>query len=580
MSAQAQHRLFPSFAGVALADILANGAAIIIMLIVITTMIKHEQEEKRAEQVEDVSVLLSRDIATSVVMNALPTNPSARLHDYVNSPLDRNPVHSIMPIIELHTDYLRNYYTGERITRDELLLRDNAFDRYIKSLNRRQLLRMRVDVYSIRLFYIVMSILKDYKHRPNHWHFIGYPEGGGSGVPGSGERWSADKDKARLTDAEMKMQAPGEGRNGAEQQDSDARDGDAHGIPQQTELNPQPGGIENYPYDDLAFKNGGVEKQEAPKDLPGSISEPAGERERISNELFNALAQMMSQDLSGRNNRTQTRLSRFRSARAIDDEQQQQNRPGTGQEQEPLKIHDLRALLPALFEFMRQIQAEADAGSATRLAEYDFRKDVLPLLQAAQRVKPDARLNALFDRLNASLSAVPGDTDAPIRVVQTTDSRERESALAVKINERVQTAALVGNEAQERRDDLPGEVRPTLHFGLYPAIYQGLRAPVKKDALVLMPPGQNAPGEFRWRVVTMVSPAADDFMTAFVYSALDEDGQLLIASDENALSISDFRVTTNYPVLPFRNERWLMMIYGIPALLIALGVLRRVRKPA
>jgi len=101
--------LLPGFAGIALADILANSVAMIIILIVLTMMIKHEQEQARISEVEDISVLLSRDLATSVVMNGLPTSKPARLHDYVNSPMDANPHPSIMPIIELHSNYIQDY---------------------------------------------------------------------------------------------------------------------------------------------------------------------------------------------------------------------------------------------------------------------------------------------------------------------------------------------------------------------------------------------------------------------------------------------------------------------------------------
>ncbi len=564
MSVRAQHRLFPSFAGVALADILANGVAIIIMMIVITIMIKHQQEEKRLEQVEDVAVLLSRDLATSVVMNALPTSPPARLHDYRASPLDRDPQHAIMPIIELHRDHVRNYYTGGNITRDELLLQDNALDRYIKSLTPQQLVRLRIDIYSIRLFYIVMAILKDYNHRPNHWHFVGYPESGGA----AGSGWLAGKGGRSFAEKETPARRPGDGEPGDSKEMSDARRGISLGVPQNTALDLRPGGTENYPYDDLAFQNDGAQQQEAPLDLPGSVSEPANEREQASDELFKALAQTMMEGLSGNGAQPQTRISRFRSARAVGDEQQQNELEAL------LKIANLRQLLPALFAFMREIQAEADAGGATRLAEYDFHRDILPRLHTT----PQA--SALFDELGALLDTTPQDTDAPVAAAQKTDARLRTNALAVPVNQRVQAVALVGNEAQEQRDDLPGEVRPTLHFSLYPAIYRGLRSPLKKDTLVLMPPEQNTPNEFRWRVVTLVSPAVDDFMTAFVYAALDDDGQLLLASEENALNIFDYRVTTTYPTLPFRNERWLLLLYGIPALLIALGVLRRTKKAA
>ncbi len=585
MSAQAaQRRLFPGFAGVALADILANGVAILIMLIVITIMIKHQQEEKRLEQVEDVSVLLSRDLATSVVMNALPTSPPARLHNYKKSPLDRNPTHAQMPVIELHTDFIRNYYTGETISRDELLRHDNALDRYVKKLNRTQLTRMRVDIYDIRLFYITMSIFKDYSHRPNHWHFIGYPEGGDSESDGG---WGDGKGEKLFSEKEPPVRKPGEGRGndvggseGARETD-DARSGISRGIPQNTTLDERPGGLDNYPYDDLAFQSGGPEKQEAPKDLPGSISEPANEREQTSDDFFNTLAQMMAQGLSNQSGQPQTRLSRFRSARAVKGAQEGMPGEDDGDPQHPLlKISNLRLMLPALFEFMRRIQAEADAGGASRLAEYDFRRDILPLLQQIPQSSGNARISKLLDELGAALSVEPPDTDAPLSVTQKTDRAMYANALAVPVNRRMNAAVLVGNEAQDQRDDLPGEVVPTLHFGLYPAIYRGLRAPLKKDALVLIPPDQNAPHAFRWRVVTVVSPAADDFMTAFVYAALDDDGQLLLASEENALNISDYRVMTNYPTLPFRNERWLLLLYGIPALLIALGVLHRSKKAA
>ena len=79
--------MFPAFAGVALADILANSVAIVIIMIVVTLMARYEEEQDKLEQAEDVAVLLSRELASSFVMNALPTSPPAQLHDYVTSPL-------------------------------------------------------------------------------------------------------------------------------------------------------------------------------------------------------------------------------------------------------------------------------------------------------------------------------------------------------------------------------------------------------------------------------------------------------------------------------------------------------------
>ena len=580
MIAQTQHRLFSNFAGVALADILANGVAIIILMIVITVMIKHEQEEERLEQVEDVSILLSRDLASSVVMNALPTSPPARLHHYKADVLDRNPTHTMMPIIELHTNYIRNYYTGEKIMRNNLLMQNNEFDQYLKKLSARQLPNIRIDIYSIRLFYIVMSILKDYGHLPKHWHFLGYPE---SGHDSLGSDRAINKNENLFKEKETLAQKinPGTGDSKQSEEANGTRGDKNYGIPQETVFDTQAASLENYPYDDLAFQNDSPQKQEAPDDLPGSISAPTNEKSQISDNFFNALAQMMMEDASGKRQQQQTRTSRFRSARAVSENQQQQNKGSSGEQEQPqVNAGTLRLMLPALFEFMRQIQTEADEGGATRLAEYNFKRDILPLLQKMSTNNTNMQQNQLFDRLNNLLSYTPEDTDAPIKISQDTNALLYSNALAVPINQRLSTAVLVGNDAQDKQDELPEEMRPTLHFGLYPAIYRGLRTPLKKDTLVLMPPQQDAPHEFRWRVVTMVSPAVDDFMTAFIYAAFDNKGQLLLAAEENSLNMAGYHVATNYPIMPLRNERWLLLIYGIPALLFTLGVLRRSRKTA
>ena len=581
MSTRVQHRLFPGFAGVALADILANSVAIILLMVVITMMIKHEQEEMHLEQIEDMSVLLSRNIATSVVMNALPTSPPARLHDYDTSPLDRNPSHRIMPIIEIHGDYVRNYYNGKTFSRDELLLQNNAFDKYLKRLDRTQRNYLRMDIYDIRLFYIVMSILKDYDARPKHWHFIGYPSAadgtGGDGGEGtnqaSGETRLADEDahEAGEQTGDGKSDQPGgETRQGQE--------GEHAGVPQNVRLDSNAGGLENYPYDDLAYESGSPQRQELPEDLPGSLDTPADEWTKISDSVFEALAQMMTEGAQG--GQPQTRVSRFRSARASGNDDLPSDLRGgdPGKQTWQLEGGSMRQLLPALFEFMRQVQEEADAGGATRLAEYNFLRDILPLLEQRRVNNPPPYLKHLFDRLSALLQTTPEDTDAAPTVAQKTDPALRAGVLSVPLNDRIATVTLTGNELQKKHDGLPAEATVSLHFGLYPTIYQGVRAPLSKDALLLMHPQQEAPDTFRWRVVTLVSPAVDDFMTAFVYSALDDEGRLLIALEENALDIDNYRVATNYPVSRFRNERWLLTIYGIPALLLALGVLRRSRK--
>ena len=213
-------------------------------------------------------------------MNALPTSPPARLHDYENSPLDRNPSHRIMPIIEIHANHIRNYHTGKTYSRDELLLHNNAFDKYLKKLNNIQRSYLRMDIYDIRLFYIVMSILKDYDARPKHWHFIGYSgaadDDGSDGGSGNADQ---TRDEAQDTDEdtdEAGQQAgngePGQPKEGTQQ----GRGRDQQGIPQNVSLDSNESGLENYPYDDLAYESGIPQQQKSLEDLPGSSGRTGG----------------------------------------------------------------------------------------------------------------------------------------------------------------------------------------------------------------------------------------------------------------------------------------------------------------
>ena len=168
---KAAHQL-PSFSCIALADILANGVAVLLIMIVINLQVQKASNEALSERLDDVASVLSRDIAKKMVKNALPTSPPARLHDYTRSPIDRFPKEYIMPVLMLTEAGVKHFYSGELWSRGALLSSNNQLDAYLRSLTNNQKKQVRVDVYSIKHFYLLMSILKDHDIQIRHWHFL------------------------------------------------------------------------------------------------------------------------------------------------------------------------------------------------------------------------------------------------------------------------------------------------------------------------------------------------------------------------------------------------------------------------
>lgn len=162
----------PSFSGIALADILANGASILILLIIVHLSIKTEIVEQAQQQTETISSLLSREEIQSLIMNALPASPPAILHDYEKSFIDRNPNHHIMPILQLTNEGVVDFYQKELFSADSFVHKNNRLDKYIGSLSQLQKYNMRLDIYSIRHFYLLMSILRSHDIEIKHWHFL------------------------------------------------------------------------------------------------------------------------------------------------------------------------------------------------------------------------------------------------------------------------------------------------------------------------------------------------------------------------------------------------------------------------
>ena len=529
-------QLFPSFAGVALADILANSVAIVIIMIVVTLMARHEQEREKLERTEDVAVLLSRELASSFVMNALPTSPPAQLHDYVTSPLDRNPHHATMPIIELRRNFVRDHYTGRRYGRDELLRQDNAFDAYLRGLTPDQLAALRMDIYSTRLFYVAMSILKAHGHAPRHWHFLGGGPGTGPPVAGAAERSSEQ--------ANAPSAGTGRGEAAAGGGDPPRRAGAPGTWPQDVALAPAVG-VGGYPRDETAGA-GGSPVAAAALDLPGQVGE----------------LESASADGAGNESATTSgAFKRFRTAVPAS--------PATAQPR-PLAF-DMANVLRGLWVFMAAEQRAADAGLPSRLPRYDFERHVLGAVPPQDGAGGEQALRGIVFLLRTPRS--PPDNRLTLRA--RTHRGARGQALAVFPNEPIGRALWL-RDANQPEQRSPVDAAVTLRLGLHAAVHQGVRVPLGRDSLLLTPHAEAQPDpDPRWRVVTLANGARDDFVTGFLYAAVDDVGRLVLPVDENAVEIGGLRVESRFPAVALRGETRRLWLYALVALVFVVGLVAR-----
>lgn len=543
----AQSHLSAGFAGVALADILANGVAIIVIMIVVSLMIRYEQEQEKLEQAEDVSVLLSREIASSLVMNALPTSPPAVLHNYTTSPLDRNPMHTIMPILELHDQFVRDYYTHRVYPREELLKQDNRLDSYILSLTPDQLIRLRIDVYSIRQFYIAMSILKQHGHRPRHWHFLGPGSASGSVKSGSlqDNPLLNNQNKTDGTDdvegwgslGQPSLQKPASGESLPEDVSlATAANGDAsmEGI-----LNGQSGVT---PQDYLG--------------LPSTESN-RGQTGQGAQGRWSWIHNLPRSDARRRATKT------FRTA--VDP---------TGQiatlDDQSWAIDNL-ALLRAYFDFMTSVQEMADEGLPAGLAGFDFKRHIVDrVLLLPETIAPE--LVKLFQDLEYWFGSPMLYDDYSIPVIPKTDAGVTGQVIRLPVNQPLEKVQWLRNPDQPALNALPEKMQVGLQLNVHPEIYRRVRVPIDQDAIFLMPPVKTIPDlVYRWRVLTSVSPEVNDFVTGFVYAAVDAEGQLLLPVSENAIDIGGAPIKVHVEKVVFISELWQLVLYSLVIFLFIAG---------
>ncbi len=574
----------PDLAGVALVDILANGVAMLIIVIVLSIAVRMEREERAAEQVEELSTVMSRRFSTSLVLSSLAASPPAQLHDYRNSALDQVYDPELLPIIELHHGFVREFYSGAVWSRQELLREPNAMDAWLAGFSENQKLRLRTDVYDIAQFYLAMSILRDHGVPARHWHFLsgglglaaaghcppatsaqdcaaGAGGGGaGSGAPefalgdGAGAGAAGDGAGEGLDAAWPPTGFPGEDGNGL-------GGGGAAPFPGGAAAGAGPPGEAYFPGADASGAGGvggggpggGAGGGSKSRGLLGSAGGGAG-----------GGGGMVGFGQPG--STTRFRLSSPDSLRADRDSLFSLSGPPPTIEQ----------VLSVLLDFLGALQATLDAGASPSAQLQGFEAHMQSALAAPPELEGEAN-DAIRDlAMEIEWSSWEVQAHRPLELRPVELDALSDTALIAQPNTRLRSVA-IGRAAAAATKALPETGRPALRMNAHPGVWRGLSLRLGWNSILLLPLEQQQPEQFRWRAIAYVAPALDDFIVGFAYAAIGEDGQLLLQAEGNHARLDGHPLRTPYREATFGARGWLVTLYGglLASLLAGLLLMRR-----
>ena len=619
-------RRMPDFAGVALVDILANGVAMLIIVIVITIAARMEREERYAEQADEVATVMSHKFSTSLVLNSLAASPPARLHDYETSPLDQVLHPDLLPIVELHSGFVREFYTGTIWSRRDLLEEHNTFRAWLAGFSDEKKARLRVDVYDIPQFYLTMSILREHGIRVFHWHFIPAAlslaeaarcppgvaakdcPGGGAGAPAPLPQLALnDSGSGGLGGPDSLLHEPpggdGRGSGGAGDLRSMVPEG-AGSTP-----GPMPGGVVPGMTGRTGGRFGGqaggpessgngMREGDGDAAARGLLSGPeaAGQGRGFGTDpgLDPDGAATLGSFPGARDGRGEPNAGggRGRSPRAGEGRagDGQPSRAGRGSGGDGPQF-SLRIALP---ESIRRAAQSGSQGEAALEAMFGIILHYLGELQATLDAggTPSPRIDGFAERIQRAFRAPPPITEAerqvardlalkyallphlgardfrpePLAVRPDPPAPEKDAALVVAPNRLNDVVGVQGGpeSAGGRGDDAARPTRgpATLALNAYPGIWKGLEIRVEPYSVVLMPPGVRAPERMRWRAVAYVTPRLDDFIVGFVFADMDAEGRLRIQADANRVRLQGRPLFTEYRESAFGSRGWLVSLYA------------------
>ena len=592
----------PDFAGVALVDVLANGVAMLIIIIVVSLAARVEREEHYAEQADEVAAVMSHKFSTSLVLNRLGASPPAVLHDYEMADKDQvlDPV--TLPILELHRNYVREFYTGAVWSRRDLLQAANPMSRWLAGFSDDQKRNLRGDVYDVGSFYLAMAILREHGIRIPHWHFLvghlardkaaacppGVAAKDCAGVVSGAPMPLPTLDLTALSDDTSALgypawppQAGGLGSFGRDDGDDNRGLASAGLLPG----NVVPGmaggggfgggfgllpGLDGassgspglFPFARFGDGNGSA----APADEAGTQGGEAARAARSSINFRIALPEFI--------------------------------RRAAGSELE--SVASLAALFGGMLSYLGEMQDALDAGGAptgllhSLSARLNSAFRETPTLSRAE-VMVARSLAVAFSRAEflAFLKEESGESEAGTMQLPLTPlvSPPGEDARLVVVPNRRTVGVSVSRSAAGPQLDLVGsddraDVPPTLaspaapahglvSFSLnaYPGIWKGLDLRLEPGSVLLIPPEARDRDRVRWRATAYISPKMDEAIFGFVYADIvgGARGQVRVQGDANRVRINGSPLVSVAPPSAFGVRGWLVSFYA--ALVVGLGLL-------
>ena len=546
-----RQRSWFAFGSVALADILANSVVVILLLIVITLKIKEEQIASQRQQSHDINVLLSRQIATSVVMNDLPSSRPALLHDYnsCDIPHDCNP--GLYPIIELRPTMVREYNSGITLTREQLLLETNQLDAFLVQLSPEVKRNIRIDVYGVELFYLAMDILKEHGVTPYHWHFLGENSPDAKGFY-EGELISQlqQESEANLSAALGDLAATGFGESEAEAaaemtESADLSSSSPEGASLRSpsrwrdSLLPPP------------WQQGSSLDQQISEELASGNSDSA-EQQRIAQMTAEILGAMQSFQQQG-----QEQQSSFQLRLPLTNPEPQEGGESLGE-------LDFSQLLLALLIYL-DAAAELGLSNVSNQAVMQFALNhpdpsSLPQYARAEQIIANMQSHAPAAAFAIQRRADLAQAQAPVIALSVDKPIDR---LLLREHPLVPAQANVGAAQVE---ELSVDLR------LYPFADQGESRTIVANSLVLTPSSSSTRAQDDWLPVLILDPELQNNMVGYVYGQVDAGG-LQLASAVNKARIDNLPIDYQLPSNPERGQLTLLSLYAVLLLAVLLGLL-------
>ena len=535
-----QRTLF-GFGTVALADILANSVVVILLLIVITLKIKEEQIATQRQQSHDINVLLSRQIATSVVMNDLPSSRPALLHDYTSCriPHDCNP--ALYPIIELHPNMMREYNSGLTLSREQLLEPTNQLDSYLVQLDADNKRNIRIDVYGVELFYLVLDILKQHDINVYHWHFLGED----SPVPQVLANSWLQTIRGQQIDENLSAAGelvPGLSANNGEQQND-----------QQSTNSPA----------DVSLRDPGLWRDSL---LPPPWQRQSGAEEQINSELLDG----------GANSSEQERIAAMTAELlgAMEDLQQQNQQPSFqirlpftdpegGEANGDMSELKLDRLLLALLIYL---------DSAEQSGLSNIRPQAIMQFALSHPEPQSLPQYARAQQIVANLSERRPEADELISFIRQNDTIDAsEPVLLVDIDKPLQQATLREHALIPAQTAIGADGSGKLSLGLrlYPFIDQAERQDLLANSIVLTPSKHRQ--QYQWLPVLLLDAQLQNNIIGYVYGK-NESGRLELATKSNDVRINSVPIVSVTPTNPGRSNLALLAIYAALLLAVLLGL--------